>query len=144
MTFEKGTIKVVGKNNGKVVGQEEFTSAGKPSKIILSKSNRTLSNNWDDVTFITATIVDDKGVRCANADNLIKFTISDSGKIIGTDNGNIISHEDYLFPERRAFSGKAVTIIKATQDTGKIEIKASVEGLETGSITVDVVPEKKN
>jgi beta-galactosidase len=144
VTFEQGTIKAVGKNNGKIVAQEEFASAGKPSKIIIEKSNPTLSNNWDDVSFLTATIVDDKGVRCANADNLIKFSISGSGKIIGVDNGNIISHEDYLSPERRAFNGKAIAIIQATQDTGKIEIKATAEGLEAGSITVDVVPEKKN
>ncbi|AOW10831.1 glycoside hydrolase family 2 [Flavobacterium gilvum] len=144
VTFEKGTIKAVGKNNGKVVAQEEFASAGKPTKIIIEKSNSTLSNNWDDVSFITATIVDDKGVRCANADNLIKFTVSGSGKIIGTDNGSIISHEDYILPEKHAFSGKAIAIIRATKDTGKIEIKATAEGLDAGIITVEVVPEKKN
>ncbi|WP_281228667.1 glycoside hydrolase family 2 TIM barrel-domain containing protein [Flavobacterium aquiphilum] len=144
VTFEKGTIKAIGKNNGKVVAQEEFESAGKPAKIVISKSNPALSNNWDDVSFITATIVDDKGVRCANADNLIKFSVSGAGKIIATDNGNIISHEDYLSPEKRAFSGKAIAIIRATQDTGKIEIKASAEGLEGGTIIVEVVSEKMN
>ena len=126
------------------MAQEEFASAGKPAKIVISKSNSSLSNNWDDVSFITATIVDDKGVRCANADNLIKFSISGAAKIIAVDNGNIVSHEDYLSPERRAFSGKAIAIIRASQDNGKIEIKASAEGLEGGAITVEVVPEKKN
>jgi beta-galactosidase len=144
VTFEEGTIKAIGKNNGKIVAQEEFKSAGKPSKIILTKSNPTLANNWNDVSFITATIVDAKGIPCANADNLIKFTITNSGKIIGVDNGNIISHESYQSPERSAYNGKAIAIIKATQDAGKIEIKASAEGLEEGSIVVEIVPEKKN
>ncbi|MFV5695254.1 glycoside hydrolase family 2 TIM barrel-domain containing protein [Flavobacterium sp. LB3P122] len=144
VTFEEGTIKAIGKNNGKIVTQEAFTSAGKPSKIILTKSNPTLANNWDDVSFITATIVDDKGIRCPNADNLIKFTITNSGKIIGVDNGNIISHEAYQASERSAYSGKAIAIIKATQDAGTIEIKASAEGLEKGSIAIEIVPEKRN
>ncbi len=144
VTFEEGTIKAIGKNNGKVVTQEEHTSAGKPAKIILTKSNATVANNWDDVTFITATIVDEKGIRCANADNLIKFSITDSGKIIAVDNGNIINHEGYQGQATRAYQGKAIAIIKATQDTGKIEIKASTEGLEGGSITVEVASEKKN
>ena len=144
VTFEVGTIKAIGKNNGKTVTQEEFASAGKPSKIIITKSNPTLSKNWDDVSLITATIVDDKGVRCANADNLIKFSITDSGKIIAVDNGNIISHESYQSNERRAFNGKAIAIIKAAKDTGKMEIKAKVEGLAEGSIIVEIVPEKGN
>lgn len=142
VTFEEGTIKAIGKDKGKVVAEEFFTSAGKPSKIILTKSNPTLVNNWNDVSFITATVVDDKGIRCANADNLIKFTVTDSGKIIGVDNGNIISHESYQTPERSAYSGKAIAIIKAAKNSGKIEIKASADGLETGVISVDIVPEK--
>ncbi len=143
VTFEEGSLKAVGKNNGKIVAQEEFKSAGKPAKIILSKSNSTIANNWDDVSFITATIVDEKGTRCANADNLIQFSISNSGKLIGVDNGNIISHDNYQSPERHAYSGKAIAIVKAAQDAGKIEIKASAEGLEAGSILIEIVSDKK-
>jgi beta-galactosidase len=142
VTFEEGTIKAIGKNNSKVVAQEAFTSAGKPSKIILTKSNPTVANNWDDVSFITATIVDEKGIPCANADNLIKFSVSNSGQIIGVDNGNIISHENYLSPERRAYNGKAIAIIKASQTTGKIEVKAIAEGLQEAIAVVEIVSEK--
>lgn len=142
VTFEEGTIKAIGKNNGKIVTQDAFTSAGEPSKIILTKSNQTLANNWDDVSFITATVVDAKGIPCANADNLIKFTISEAGKIIGVDNGNILSHESYQSPERRAFNGKAIAIIKATKNVGKIEIKATADGLELGVEVVDIVADK--
>ena len=142
VTFEEGTIKAIGKNNGKVAAQEEFKTAGKPSKIILTKSNATLANNWDDVSFITATIVDDKGIVCANADNLIHFSVTDSGNIIGVDNGNIISHEDYLSPERSAYKGKAIAIIKAAKYTGKIDIKATVVGIEGAAISIDIVAEK--
>ena len=142
VTFEEGTIMAIGKNNGKIAAQEAFTSAGKPSKIIISNSNPTLANNWDDVSFITATIVDDKGIPCANADNLIKFTVTDTGKIIGVDNGNIVSHEDYLSPERSAYKGKAIAIIKAAKNEGKIEIKATAEGLEGAKISINIVSEK--
>lgn len=144
VTFEEGTIKAIGKNKGTIAAQEAFITAGKPSKIIIIKSSPTLTTNWDDVSFITATIVDNKGIPCANADYLIQFTITDSGKIIGVDNGNIISHEAYQAPERQAYNGKAIAIIKATQNVGKIEIKASAEGLQEGSTTIEIVPEKRN
>jgi beta-galactosidase len=143
VTFEQGTIKAIGKNNEKIAAQEEHTSAGKPAKIILTKSNAALANNWDDVSFITATIVDEKGIRCANADNSIKFTITDAGKIIAVDNGNIISHEGYQGPATRTFQGKAIAIIKAAKDSGTITIKADAEGLGQGSLTVEIVSDKK-
>ncbi len=143
VTFEEGTIKAIGKNNGKVVTQEEHTSAGKPAKIILTQSKNTLANNWDDVTFITATIVDEKGIRCANADNLIQFSITDSGKIIAVDNGNIINHDGYQGQKTRAYQGKAIAIIKAAKDSGTISIKADVDGLTLGVTTLSIVAEKK-
>ncbi|MES2240164.1 MAG: glycoside hydrolase family 2 TIM barrel-domain containing protein [Bacteroidota bacterium] len=143
VSFEEGTIKAIGKNNGKIVAQEEHTSAGKPAKIILTKSVPILANNWDDVSFITATIVDEKGIKCANADNLIKFTISDAGKIIAVDNGNIINHDGYQGQATRAFQGKAIAIIRAVKDSGIITIKADVEGLTQGSLPVEIVAAKK-
>lgn len=142
VTFEEGTIKAIGKNNGKVVAQEAFTSAGKPAKIILTPSASTLANNWDDVSFVTATIVDEKGIACSNADSLIKFTTTDAGKIIAVDNGDILSHENYFSQERSAFRGKAIALIKANKNNGTIEIKATAEGLEAGSLRIDIVAEK--
>jgi len=143
VTFEEGTIKAIGKNNGKIVTQEEHTSAGKPAKIILTQSKGTLANNWDDVTFITATIVDEKGIRCANADHLIQFSITDSGKIIAVDNGNIINHDGYQRQKTRAYQGRAIAIIKAAKDSGTISIKADVEGLTQGATTLSIVAYKK-
>ncbi len=94
------------------------------------------------MSFVTATIVDDEGIVCANADDLIHFSVTDAGKIIGVDNGNIISHESYIAPDRSAYKGKAIAIIKAAKSAGKIEIKATVEGLEGAAISIDIVAEK--
>lgn len=142
LTFEAGTIKAIGKNNGKIVTQEEHTSAGKPAKIILTQSKATLVNNWDDVSFITATIVDEKGIRCANADNQIQFSSSDSGKIIAVDNGNIINHDGYQGTTTRTYQGSAIAIIKANKNSETISLKATAEGLTSGSIAIEIVSEK--
>jgi len=140
VTFEKGTIKAVGKNKGKDVASEEFKSAGAPAKIVLTSSKGKLTNNWDDVSFVTATIVDANGIPCPNSDNLIKFSVTGPGKIEAVDNGNIISHEAYQAAERQAYQGKAIAIIKAEKSSGKITIKADSEGLGSASATLDVVP----
>ncbi|MFD2164092.1 glycoside hydrolase family 2 TIM barrel-domain containing protein [Paradesertivirga mongoliensis] len=139
ITFEKGTIRAVGKNKGKEVASEEFKSASTPAKILLTASKTNLRNNWDDVSFVQATIVDANGIPCTNADNLIKFTVAGAGEIQAVDNGNIMSHEPYQASQRQAYMGKAIAIVKGKR-SGKVTLKAEVEGLEAGVITLNVTP----
>jgi beta-galactosidase len=139
ITFEKGTIRAIGKNKGKEVASEEFTSAGVPAKIALTTHRAKLSNNWDDVAIITATIVDANGIPCPNADNNISFHLSGPGVITAVDNGNILSHEPYQATQRKAYKGKCIAIIKGTV-AGKAEITANADSLIAGSITLEIKP----
>lgn len=138
VTFEKGTIKAVGRNKGKEVASEELKTAGPPAKIVLTVDKITLKDTWDDVAFVTAKIYDEKGNLCPNADQLIKFTISGTGVIDAVDNGNIASHEMYKAQQRHAYHGVVMANIKGNA-AGNIEVKASAEGLEGGAIKLEVI-----
>lgn len=67
VTFEKGTIKAVGKNGGREVATHEMQTAGQPSRIILTADRKVLTNDREDLSFITATVVDEEGIPCVNA-----------------------------------------------------------------------------
>ena len=134
--FEKGSLKTVGKNNGKVATSEEFKTAGAPAKIILTTDQPSLSNSWEDVAFVYATIVDANGVLCPNSDEKIKFTIEGPGIIEALDNGNNSSHDIYKASEYVSNRGKCLAIIKAGGKPGKIIVKASAPGLTEGSVTL--------
>ncbi|RYE10298.1 MAG: glycoside hydrolase family 2 protein, partial [Sphingobacteriaceae bacterium] len=138
VTFEPGTIKAVGKNKGKEVTSEEFKSAGEPAKIVLSVDKNKLINTWDDVAYVTATVVDAKGVPCPNADKLIQFSLNGSGEIAAVDNGNNASHEQYQAKERHAFKGTCIALIKAKAANGKVVVKAASQGLAEGSVSIDL------
>lgn len=138
VTFEKGTIRAVGRNKGKEVTSEEFKSAGAPAKIVLSASKSKLTNTWNDAAIIKATLVDAAGVPCPNADNLVKFSVSGAGIIQAVDNGNILSHEAYQANERKAFQGNCIAIVKANANTGAITFKASMAGLPDATLTLQV------
>ncbi len=138
LPFEKGSLKAVGKNNGKEVASEEYKTAGTPVKIILSADQSFLTNNWNDVAFVTATIVDADGIPCPNADDKIKFTTEGPGIIEAVDNGNNSSHDIYKASEYSAYRGKCLAIIKAKGTTGKVTVKASATGLSEGSVAIGV------
>lgn len=138
VTFEKGTIMAVGKNNGKVVATEEFKTAGKPAKVMLSVNKSQINNNWDDVAFVTANVYDVDGNLCPNADDLIKFDIEGPGFIVAVDNGNVASHEMYKATQRHAYRGSCLALVKANQPSGKITIKATANGVMGSSIILEV------
>lgn len=143
VTFERGSLKAVGKNKGAVVATEELHTAGEPSKIILSIDKTKLENNWDDVAFVKASVVDEKGIKIMRADNLVTFKINGPGIIAAVDNGSNSSHESYRGDKRQAYMGEVYAIIKASGAKGKITVTASAEGLGESTITIEATGASK-
>jgi beta-galactosidase len=140
VTFEKGTLRAVGRNKGKQAATEELKTAGTPVKILLTTDRPALQNNWDDVAYVTASVVDAKGVICPNESNSIQFAITGSGVIAAVDNADRTSHEPYQVTQRQTYKGWCVALIKAKASTGTITIKASAPGLADGSVTINAKP----
>jgi beta-galactosidase len=138
LSFEKGTIRAVGKNNGKAVASETHTTAGEPYQIVLEAAHNTVSSDWNDVVYVQAKVVDEKGVVCPNASKMITFSASSNAEIIAVDNGNIMSHEKYKAVNRFSFKGRCQAIIRAKASSGIIEIKAISAALKEAKTTINI------
>lgn len=130
LNFRPGTIKAVGKIDGKVVATHEMITADAPSKIDLSPSKSILTNNWDDVAIVTIQLVDNNGVHSPNVDKLLTFSIEGEGEVVGVDNGARDSHESFIGNQRRTHRGQAIVIVRATADNGEFTLNVKGEGLE--------------
>lgn len=137
-TYEKGSIKAVAKNNGKIVATDELKTAGEAAAIILTADKSRITKDWDDVSYVTAKVVDENGIVCPNADKLIKFSVSESGNIIAVDNGNVTSHESYRGLERHTYNGQCIAIVRAKSASGSINITANSPELKSGSVTIEI------
>jgi len=138
-TFHTGVLKTVGKNNGKIVATQVLKTAGAPAKIILSTEKKTVGNTWDDVCYITATIVDENNVECLNADNQIEFNVTGAGFLAGADNGDLTATESFLSNKRFSYKGRCIAIVKANAATGKINIVASTNKLQSANLVIEVL-----
>jgi len=137
--FEPGSLEAVGKNKGQVVATCKLTTAAEPARVLLTwESPSRLSPHWDSVAFIRASVVDGKGVRIPNADDLITFDVSASGKLLAVDSGDNSSHESFRGHTRRAWRGSCVAIVQATTNSGKIAVTGSAPGLAPGAITLTI------
>jgi beta-galactosidase len=134
--FESGTLLAVAKNRGRIVARDELKTAGPPARIELTADRSRLAHTWDDVTHLTAKIVDKNGVLVPTANNLVSFAVSGPGFVAAVDNGDNSSHEKFQASQRSAFQGLSFAMIKAKAPRGRITVIASSPGLVSASATV--------
>jgi beta-galactosidase len=136
--FEPGTLKAIARAGGKVVATDELKTAGKPARLLLTADNPAtpLTPDWNDVRYVTATLVDDAGTRIPDSTTIVHFAAVGPAAIIATDNGNMVDHEPFLAPQRMVYDGNVCAIVRATAASGKITITASADGVAPASITL--------
>lgn len=140
--FEAGALKAVARNQGKEVATEELRTAGKPDHLILSAERKSVGYSWDEVLYVTATVVDAQGVVVPAAKDLVKFEATGAGSIAAVDNGDIASHEPFQASQRSAYRGRCIAVLKANSPKGKIELTASAAGLTPASLSLEATEPK--
>jgi beta-galactosidase len=123
--FVAGKIKAYGYMGGVVVAKDSVVTAGTPVKLLTKVDRDTIRIDGLDVAFVEVNVLDANGTQCPTTETLVNFTLTGPGKIIGTDNGNAISHESFLSPNRKTFNGKCIAVVQSTGMPGKIVVTAS-------------------
>ncbi|MCA1745209.1 MAG: DUF4982 domain-containing protein [Bacteroidales bacterium] len=138
LTFQPGSIKAVARTNGEEVAVHELQTAQSPSKIVLSPTKTSLENNWDDVSIVRVSLVDEEGLLSPNLAKLLTFEVTGNGELVAVDNGARDSHESFVTNERRTARGQAIAIVRATADEGTFQLKVSGEGLTPASVEISI------
>ncbi len=134
--YEPGTLKAVGRRQGKIVFTKEIKAAGKPAGIRLSADSKNIVADKRDIAHITVEVIDENGNTVPTSSNEIRLTIEGEGKLIGFDNGSPWDHTNMKSPARKVFNGLALAIIQSTAKAGTIRIKAESDGLANGLIEI--------
>ena len=136
--YEPGELKVLAKTNDKVVCQQVYRTAGEPALVKINVDKVEVSANRRDVVHLEIDIVDKDGNYVPHANNRLNFTLEGPARLIGVENGDILDLEPHKVPTRKAFMGKALAMIQATDKAGKVTITVSGEGLQSQSIVICV------
>lgn len=135
--YEPGTVKVVAyDDNGKAVAEKVMVTAGKPYRIQLDADVKTIKADGEDLSYITATIVDKNGNPCHTATNSLQFDVKGNGTFKAVCNGDATSLEMFHLPQMKAFSGKLVVTVQSTLQPGKMDLTVSGKGLKSGKIFI--------
>ena len=99
--YSPGTLSAKGYKNGQQVVQDEVQTTGAPASIRLSSDRPSIAADGEDVSIVTVVVTDSNDRVAPLAGNLIDFTVSGPGKIIGVGNGDPSCHEPdvYIAPQ---------------------------------------------
>jgi beta-galactosidase len=142
VAYQPGTIKAVGRKNGKQVIIDEIHTTGEPAALRITQDDSLLKADGSDVALIHADVVDADGNVVPNASNTINFTVSGDGKLLGVDNGNTRDDDSFKLTIRKAFSGHAYAVIQASRKPGDIKLTVKADGLKSASLLIATQPIK--
>ncbi len=124
--WEAGTLEARGfDGTGKAILSARRRTAKAPAAVVLSSDRGTERAEPGEVLVINAAIVDREGEVCPRADNVVEFSVTGPGEILGVGNGNPISHEtDKRFNPRILYANQAADAVNGASS-----------GPEAGAVT---------
>jgi beta-galactosidase len=135
--YRPGILKAIGYKGKKQVIISELKTAGEPSQIKMRADKPQIRADGQDLSYITVEFTDANGIRNPKAENLISFSIDGPGTILATGNANPVSLESYQLPQRKAWHGRCLVIVKSEETAGRILLKASSPGMVPVSIEIE-------
>jgi beta-galactosidase len=135
VAYQPGVLLAKGYDNGKTESAE-LKTAGAPVKLKLTADRNTITADGQDLSYITAELIDPTGYRNPLANDLIKFEINGPATIKATGSSDPRSIESFTEPQRRAYQGRCIVIVKSEKTAGDIVLKASCESAGTADITI--------
>jgi beta-galactosidase len=135
--YQPGELKVVAYKNGQQWATDTVKTTGAATKLDMIADRATLQADGQDLSFITLRISDPDGLTVPRTHNLVKFSVDGPGEIVATDNGDATDFTSFQSPERQAFNGLALVIVRAQKGVaGTITVKAASQGLAPATVTV--------
>jgi len=136
--YQPGTLKAVGYNGKKQINITELKAAEEPAEIRIAADMNSIRANGKDLSYVTVEVTDAKGNKHPKADNLVTFEIEGPGEIIAVGNANPVSLESFQKPQRKAWQGKCMVVIKSSKKAGNVLLKVRSPNLKSATINIEV------
>lgn len=135
--YEPGELRVIVWKNGRKWAEERVTTAGEAAGVRVAADRMRLTADGHDLAFVTVSITDGQGKLVPRASHLVTFTVDGPADLVATDNGDPTDMTAFPSPSRKAFSGKALAIIRTRQgEKGKVTVTATAPGLKEARVVL--------
>jgi beta-galactosidase len=141
ITYTPGTIAAVGYNaSGAEIVRHEIQTAGAATALKLTAYTAPAGLRADgaDVFYADIEVVDSRGRRCPTDQARVDFAVTGPATLLGSYNSGI--QYSVFKPYANTECGINRVFVRATRTAGQITLRATRQGLATGSATVTSIP----
>ena len=138
VNYEPGEVSVVAYKNGKEWARASVRTAQAAAALEASADRASIATDGRDLSFISVRVVDANGVPVPRASDQVRFTVEGPGELVATDNGDPTSFESFQSPQRKAFNGQVLAIVRARPgQRGAITVRAAADGMKPASVSLN-------
>ena len=141
--YQPGKLVARGYNHGKLVATWTQRTTGPAVGLRLVNQWTNMRANGEDIAPIAVSVMDADGHVVTDAMNMVRFSITGPGRIVGSGNGDPACHEPNQAPYHKAFYGHAMVLVQADRTPGVIHVTAAAKGLAPETITIKTVGPKR-
>ena len=137
-------------NSGNQIGEHSVTTPGTVTQLKATVNRTEMTADGYSLAYVEVDVLDADGVLDTTATNNITFTLSGPGEIAGVDNGDQATvrkyQNDYVLTSKttaniNAYAGKALVIVRSTEDDGTILLNIASNGLTGQTVTINTTAE---
>jgi len=134
--YQSGVLTAVGMNGGVAVATDELSTTGAVSRLHVEADCCCVTVDPNDLVHITVSTVDEAGNVVQSDDREVVWSIEGPGRLLGIENGDHASHEDYRASHRRTFGGRQLGYVQATSPGQTIKLTVSSPGLDDATLLI--------
>jgi beta-galactosidase len=130
VVYQPGSLHAVVYKEGKPWAQDTVQTTGPAAGLAMTSDRSQLQADGKDLAFVTVAIADKDGRTVPRTRNAVRFTVTGPAELVATDNGDATSLVPFQSPERAAFNGLALAIVRTRPGQGgEITVSAASDGL---------------
>ena len=137
--YTPGKIEARAMKGGKEVAIDRCQTASLPYTIAFSCDKNMVKAASNEVIRIVIDVVDQAGVTCPYASELLTFEWNGPVRLLGVDNGDPVDMFPYKRPLCRTFRGKCVLLLQSTGKVGNIEVSVKSEKLKKNNLIIQAL-----
>jgi beta-galactosidase len=134
--FAPGVLTATAATAGKAVADFSLRTAGPARRIELVRDGSAVISGGGDTAQLEFRIVDDAGVRVPDSRATVTFEIAGPARLLGIGNGDLNNVENPREPVHQAYQGRGLVILRITDRSAPVTIKASSPGLDGATLTL--------
>ncbi|NQV31594.1 MAG: glycoside hydrolase family 2 protein [Phycisphaeraceae bacterium] len=134
--YEPGRLKALAYDGNDEVASCILSTADQPTQIRLTPDRVKIQADGQDLSYVTVELLDAQGIRHPKADDLIEFTLEGPGTILAVGSSNPMGIESFQRPQRKAFQGRCLVVVKSETKKGTIRLAAQSNGIKKATVSI--------